>query len=224
MAVHGPDWATTAQHPVDCPWNPSMHWRESEDIEGLLFCGTDGGVYASIDGGFAWFLAHPDLPRTPVHDLAIQERENALVIGTHGRSIWILDPQPLHRRALRGGEQHPRNAAAGHVVAGSTHLARILGRARLRLGRPPHSPKPTCRCSFQKDGDYVLEISDSTDAVVAQTPLDGKRRGWQTLKFTPETAQEGEFLSLGNYTLSLMKAGDNKNGVSVDWAIVEEED
>jgi hypothetical protein len=44
------------------------------------------------------------------------------------------------------------------------------------------------------------------------------------LKFTPETAQEGEFLSLGNYTLSLMKAGDNKDGVSVDWAIVEEED
>ena len=37
----------------------------------------------------------PDLPRVPVHDLAIQERENELVIGTHGRSIWVLDLNPL---------------------------------------------------------------------------------------------------------------------------------
>ena len=48
-----------------------------------------------LDGGFTWALAHPDLPRVPVHDLVIQERENELVIGTHGRSIWVLDLNPF---------------------------------------------------------------------------------------------------------------------------------
>ena len=64
---------------------------ESADVNGLLFCGTDGGLYVSMDGGLSWSVAHPDLPRVPVHDLVIQEQEDDLVIGTHGRSIWVLD-------------------------------------------------------------------------------------------------------------------------------------
>ena len=209
--------------PGGLPMEPINALAESEDIEGLLFCGTDGGVYASIDGGFAWFLAHPDLPRTPVHDLAIQERENALVIGTHGRSIWILDLNPFIEGLSEAGNSTPEMLPLAMSSPEALTWREYWGERGYGWG-DPRIPETDLPVFLPEDGDYVLEISDSTDAVVAQTPLDGKRRGWQTLKFTPETAQEGEFLSLGNYTLSLMKAGDNKDGVSVDWAIVEEED
>ena len=223
MAVHGPRLGDDGTAPGGLPMEPINALAESEDIEGLLFCGTDGGVYASIDGGFAWFLAHPDLPRTPVHDLAIQERENALVIGTHGRSIWILDLNPFIEGLSEAGNSTPEMLPLAMSSPEALTWREYWGERGYGWG-DPRIPETDLPVFLPEDGDYVLEISDSTDAVVAQTPLDGKRRGWQTLKFTPETAQEGEFLSLGNYTLSLMKAGDNKDGVSVDWAIVEEED
>jgi len=68
---------------------------ESADRPELLAVGTDTGCYLSLDGGVRWSAAHPDLPPVPVHDLAIQERENELVIGTHGRSFYVLDLAPL---------------------------------------------------------------------------------------------------------------------------------
>ncbi len=58
---------------------------------GLLFLGTEHGLWTSLDGGGRWTRLGSNLPTTLYDDLAIHERENALVAGTHGRSLWILD-------------------------------------------------------------------------------------------------------------------------------------
>ncbi len=63
--------------------------REDEERKGLLFAGTERGVWASLDDGNTWFSLRRNLPIVPVHDLAIKEGD--LVAGTHGRSFWILD-------------------------------------------------------------------------------------------------------------------------------------
>jgi photosystem II stability/assembly factor-like uncharacterized protein len=68
---------------------------ESADRPEMLAVGTDFGCFLSLDGGTRWSPAHPDLPPVPVHDLVIQERENELVIGTHGRSFYVLDLAPV---------------------------------------------------------------------------------------------------------------------------------
>jgi hypothetical protein len=57
----------------------------------LLFTGTTYGLHATIDGGRTWFSFALNLPTTSVHDMVIHPREGDLVIGTHGRGIWILD-------------------------------------------------------------------------------------------------------------------------------------
>lgn len=57
----------------------------------LLFLGTETTVYASLDQGATWNRLGQDLPVVPVYDLVIHPRENDLIIGTHGRSIWVLD-------------------------------------------------------------------------------------------------------------------------------------
>lgn len=59
--------------------------------EDLLFVGTEFGVYFSIDGGKAWTQLSGGMPVIAVRDLAIQERENDLVVGTFGRGFYILD-------------------------------------------------------------------------------------------------------------------------------------
>jgi photosystem II stability/assembly factor-like uncharacterized protein len=57
----------------------------------LLFLGTEFGLYISVDGGGKWARFTGDLPKVPVHDLDIHPREHDLIIGTHGRGIYILD-------------------------------------------------------------------------------------------------------------------------------------
>lgn len=56
---------------------------------GLLFAGTESGVYVSWDDGALWHRLQLNLPVVPIHDLAI--RDDDLVAATHGRSFWILD-------------------------------------------------------------------------------------------------------------------------------------
>ncbi len=59
--------------------------------QGLLFIGTEFGVYFTIDEGKKWTKLKAGLPNVCVKDLAIQERENDLVLGTFGRGFYVLD-------------------------------------------------------------------------------------------------------------------------------------
>jgi photosystem II stability/assembly factor-like uncharacterized protein len=57
----------------------------------LLFAGTEFGLFVTVNAGRSWTLLRGTLPRVPVDDIVISPRENDLVLGTHGRSIIILD-------------------------------------------------------------------------------------------------------------------------------------
>ncbi len=63
--------------------------REDPKVRGLLYAGTETGVYFSNDDGAHWQSLQLNLPTTPIHDLAV--KDNDLVAATHGRSFWILD-------------------------------------------------------------------------------------------------------------------------------------
>jgi len=65
--------------------------REHHRNHNLLFVGTERGAYVSVDKGRKWVRMKGNLPIAPVDDIAIHPRENDLIFGTHGRSIWILD-------------------------------------------------------------------------------------------------------------------------------------
>jgi photosystem II stability/assembly factor-like uncharacterized protein len=75
---------------TDLPHEPVNVIREDPKSADLLYVGTDGGAYASTDGGRFFQLFTNGLPKAiPVHDIAIQDRENEIVLGTHGRSLYI---------------------------------------------------------------------------------------------------------------------------------------
>ncbi|MCB0834784.1 MAG: glycosyl hydrolase, partial [Bacteroidetes bacterium] len=57
----------------------------------LLFCGTEYGLFFTVDGGKKWVALKGEFPTIAVRDLEIQKRENDLVVGTFGRGIYILD-------------------------------------------------------------------------------------------------------------------------------------
>ena len=65
--------------------------REDPKHKGLLYAGTEIGIYVSFDDGTHWHSLQSNLPLTPIHDLQIQTRDNDLCVATHGRAFWILD-------------------------------------------------------------------------------------------------------------------------------------
>ncbi len=70
--------------------------REDPVRPGLLYVGTESGVYISLDHGSSWQRLQTNLPVVPIYDLVVKDED--LVAGTHGRSFWILDDlTPLRR-------------------------------------------------------------------------------------------------------------------------------
>jgi photosystem II stability/assembly factor-like uncharacterized protein len=65
--------------------------REDPVRPGLLYLGTEGGLFVSYNDGEEWQPLQSNLPNAPVYWMTIQERFNDLVIGTYGRGFWILD-------------------------------------------------------------------------------------------------------------------------------------
>jgi hypothetical protein len=65
--------------------------REDPTRRGLLYAGTETGVYVSFDDGGEWQSLKGNLPVVPIHDLVIKEPEGDLALATHGRSFWVLD-------------------------------------------------------------------------------------------------------------------------------------
>ncbi len=72
------------------PMEPVNVLREDPKSDQVIYIGTDGGAWASVDGGNSFHAFTKGLPVSiPIHDIAIQERENEIVLGTHGRSLYV---------------------------------------------------------------------------------------------------------------------------------------
>lgn len=70
--------------------------REDPNRKGLLYAGTETGLYVSFDDGGSWERFQLNLPVSPIHDLKVKNQD--LVVATHGRSFWILDDlTPLYQ-------------------------------------------------------------------------------------------------------------------------------
>jgi hypothetical protein len=74
--------------------------REDTERKGLLFVGTETGIYTSIDDGKEWRRLNLNMPPVPVHDIEVKNAD--LVIATHGRGFWILDDiSPLRQYSVK---------------------------------------------------------------------------------------------------------------------------
>lgn len=99
---------------------------------GLLFLGTEFGLFFSTDAGDSWTRFQAGVPTVSVMDMAIQRRENDLVLGTHGRSVYVIDDysalrgldaadfkQRLRILAVTPGQQYVPRATASTRFTGS---------------------------------------------------------------------------------------------------------
>jgi photosystem II stability/assembly factor-like uncharacterized protein len=137
--------------------------REDPAKPGLLYAGTETGVFVSFDNGANWQSSiQMNLPTTPIHDLVV--KNNDLVVATHGRSFWILDDITPIRKATSLGP-----SANGVYVADRVdrlHFPMEVDRRRPVGENPPKGGIITYYLKTAPKGDVTLEILDDKGAVV----------------------------------------------------------
>ena len=106
---------------------------QDPEAENLVFLGTETGLYVSIDQGQNWTRWEEGYPTAPTQDLKIHPREGDLIIGTFGRSAWVIDDiRPLRALAKQGTDMleeelvvfdPPQAVLAGYGQAAGTRFA-----------------------------------------------------------------------------------------------------
>ncbi|HEY9421754.1 MAG TPA: hypothetical protein VIW92_10090, partial [Thermoanaerobaculia bacterium] len=128
------DWGRTWKSLVTKDLRGYAHKLEQDPVKkDLLFLGTELGLWFSLDGGGRWMKWTHGVPTVPVMDLVIHPRDHDLVIGTHGRAVYVIDDirplrtmsektlaQPVHLYESGEVQQHWRGAEPGGFALGSS--------------------------------------------------------------------------------------------------------
>jgi photosystem II stability/assembly factor-like uncharacterized protein len=89
--------------------------RADPERKGLLYVGTELGLYVSLDDGASWQKWESTLPVTPIYDLLVKDDD--LIIGTHGRGLWVLDDLSALREYAKQTKQASKGKSAKAVEA-----------------------------------------------------------------------------------------------------------
>jgi photosystem II stability/assembly factor-like uncharacterized protein len=232
---YGAHWSSIAGN---LPANGSVQViREDLAEPNLLFLGTEFGAFYSATQGTSWTQLKYNLPTVAVHDIVVHPREHDLVIGTHGRGIYIIDDiTPLEKlgEANRAGTYlFPVKSATEYnpnsSVPGGARGAGATGDREYAAPNPAFGAIITyfIRDSLPKNGDVALGIYDANGNRVRELTAN-KKRGmhrvtWDLRNAPPYTVRRpvnqtgqsqfrqqdpsGAFVLPGRYTARLMVKG-----------------
>ena len=207
------------------PSEPVNALAESSSRKGVLFAGTDGGAFGSFDGGNTWGSVHPDMPHVPVHDLVIQERENDLVMATHGRSIWVLELDAMW-------QNWPSDLSWAEALKDSVALTELedivwednWGEKGWAWSDPRDVTTSVALFSpKQLDAHWVIRI-DSTQQIWSTDSI-SIHKGWQSINISlQQQLSEGlsDYPTPGTYTVELQDY--NEQIISSAPLIIKEEE
>ena len=194
----------------------------------LLFLGTEFGLFISLNGGENWVRFINKLPKVSVRDLVFQKRENDLVIGTHGRGIYIMDDlTPLQNLTVEKLSENlvflnsrPYQMGYNYGMGGSTGDDIFWG------SNPSGSMMITYYMKKRHIfGDMTLEVYSPKGEKIKTLPA-GKRKGINRVKWAmrmekpkvPSTVQllgnafAGPEYPVGDYGIKIIKNKDTIHG------------
>jgi photosystem II stability/assembly factor-like uncharacterized protein len=139
------DYGTTwKQIGMNLPLESINVIREDPKYDSILYVGTDGGLYVSVDAGNHFMIWNKGLPKSiPIHDIAIQTRVNDIILGTHGRSLYIANLDTVQLLLKDPGFRQKQQAAADKVTAflRGPSMNDIYAKEGVDVDCPPLKPK-----------------------------------------------------------------------------------
>ncbi len=204
-------------------------WVIRQDLvnPALLFVGTEFGLYVSLDSGQNWARFQENLPKVAVHDIAIHPRDNDLILGTHGRGIYIIDditPMRALTAEIIDTDVAMLPSQPGVMVSGGA-LQSFGGSDEFLAANPPEAVMISYYLKKRHlFGDLKINIYDGNNELITTLPGE-KRRGinrvpWQMRlkppKFPASTSLvpgfTGPRLPEGTYRVELIKGRETLEG------------
>jgi hypothetical protein len=140
---------------------PTRVVREDPDREGLLYAGTEFGMYVSFDNGGHWQSLQLNLPNVPITDIKVHRKD--LVVATQGRAFWILDNiTPLHQLTAQ-------------TTSTDVRLLKPRDGYRTRTAPTVLGPNIDYYLPSVPSGPVTIEILDSSGALVNSYNSDAPR-------------------------------------------------
>lgn len=228
---YGKSWETLSDSTIESYTHIILEDTVNPD---LLFLGTEFGMFVSIDGGEVWSRFTGNFPKVSVRDMELQERENDLVVATHGRGIFIIDDiSPLRKITAE-----VLNSEVAFLES-KPYEINALGTGQSANGDDEftgRNPEQSAEITYylQKRhvfGDMYLELYDPKGNKIKELPA-GKRRGinrvpWAIRKKPPKVPSSqtlsgnaifGPTYPPGTYTVKLIKNDETYEGkVTIQW-------
>jgi photosystem II stability/assembly factor-like uncharacterized protein len=167
--------------------------REDPNKKGILYAGTETGMYISFNDGIYWQAFQLNLPIVPITDLAL--KDNNLIVATQGRSVWIIDDLTvLYQLAEAKGEENflfkPKEAyrmrgssSKGSLTTGSNHPAGVITYFNLEDPKDKeiklsylNSKNDTIKSFSTKSKEDKLEVKKGANMFVWDTRGKGAER------------------------------------------------
>ena len=205
--------------------------REDPKNPNVIYAGTELGVYVTHNGGGSWMeLNMKNFPRVAVHDLLIHPRENDIILGTHGRSLWVFDDAtPIQNLSDAVMQKDAHLFGTRTAYRFTTRFTRYgIGDEPFQGRNPPGGALISyyLKNKADKKTRIKLEIFDSNGQKVSEVTNLPKERGinrttWNlshvgARRRRPPTPQQLEFLGPprgpqalpGTYTIKLLVNGN----------------
>ncbi|MBN2731812.1 MAG: hypothetical protein JXR26_05195 [Balneolaceae bacterium] len=162
----------------------------------LLYAGLDHGTFISFDDGNEWFLLN-GVPNVPSYDMTVHPRDLELVIGTHGRSIYVTDLKPLH--AIADQRDEPIVALKTSSVSHSNRW----GEQSVPY-RPVNEPESQWMYWIgdedAQNESVEITVQDSSGSTVT-TLTDEGSYGFNTFNWNLKLNDDPAYLDAGKYTI-----------------------
>lgn len=198
--------------------------RADPKRKGLLYAGTETGMYVSFDDGLSWKSFQKNLPIVPITDLAI--KDDNLIVATQGRSIWIIDDlTPLHQLSneVANSDAYLFRPQDSYRMRGFARESRTAGTNR------PGGVMVYFNLKDLKDSDVVsLEFLENNGSLIRKfatnsaemgTRLNVKKGGnmfnWD-MRYDAAESFEGMILWAANLTGPMAMPGDYKVRLTVN--------
>ncbi|HYP29810.1 MAG TPA: hypothetical protein VE262_24085 [Blastocatellia bacterium] len=202
--------------------------REHHRNPNLLFLGTEFGAFVSFDRGGHWTRLKGNLPVVRVDDIQIHPRDNDLVLGTHGRSVWVLDnitaleqmSDAVMQSDVHLFDMRPATHVRLYTRKGNT------GHKYFSAPNPPYGAIISYYLKAKPEGDVKVTIMDRSGRVIREVP-GAKEAGlnritWDLRYGQPTQVQPGQGggfgsrgprVAPGEYTVRVSAAGKESSKV-----------
>lgn len=240
LAADGHKWGDRAPH-LFVTHDDGATWRDISDglpsdsytrmirpdpiRRGMLYAGTETALWYSYDDGASWIKTVYGLPTAPYYDFTVQRRFDDLIVGTHGRGIWILD------------DLHPLQEMNAAVRAQPVHLFTLRDAYRFRLNssqavttvwgiNPGYGADVNFWLASLPSGTVQVQVLDGHTVIrtiEVKKPLAGINRIWWNLRYdsikpagdyTPwhDAGFRGPLVVPGSYTVRVTAGGRTVQG------------